>query len=177
MNPSLRIISIVACAGLSACMGRPPTLMAVVQPQDRQTNCEAIMAEVASNTQQIGALGREDGAKVAQNVIMGVAGVFVPVLWLAMDFQNASGKEGTALQQRNAYLASLAETRCNAPVIAGLAGGTAMDHGVASVTNSAAVTEVAKPVAIQSTANQSNAATVNPNTNIVVDGERGPPRF
>ena len=52
--------------------------------------------------------GREDGGKVAQNV----AGVFIPVLWFAMDFQDASGKEGRALSQRNGYLAQLAANRC-----------------------------------------------------------------
>ena len=60
-------------------------------------------------------LGSEEGAKVAQNVVMGAAGLFIPVLWFGMDFQDAAGKEGKALQQRNSYLARLAETRCAPP--------------------------------------------------------------
>lgn len=52
---------------------------------------------------------------MAQNVLMGAAGVFIPVLWFGMDFQDAPGKEGAALKQRNAYLSRLAATRCAAP--------------------------------------------------------------
>jgi hypothetical protein len=77
------------------------------------------MVEANANRTKIAELGSEEGAKVAQNVLAGAAGVFIPVLWFAMDFQNAAGKEGAALQQRNAYLAWMAETRCNASVEAG----------------------------------------------------------
>ncbi|MBN9490359.1 MAG: hypothetical protein J0H44_24255 [Alphaproteobacteria bacterium] len=55
-----------------------------------------------------------DGGKVAQNVAAGVAGVFIPVLWFAMDFQNASGKEAQALNARQQYPGTLAEQRCTA---------------------------------------------------------------
>jgi hypothetical protein len=110
-----RIVAVLACVGLGACAGRTPAPVAIVQDHDRHSDCTAVMAEIQSNTAQIGKLGSEDGAKVAQNVLMGTAGLFIPVLWLGMDFQNASGKEGTALQQRNAYLARVAETRCAAP--------------------------------------------------------------
>jgi hypothetical protein len=92
----------------------------VVQGHDQHTDCTAVTAEIQANTTQIGALGSEDGAKVAQNVIMGTAGLFIPVLWLAMDFQDAPGKEGKALQQRNAYLSQLAAQRCRAPQQASL---------------------------------------------------------
>jgi hypothetical protein len=47
----------------------------------------------------------------------GVAGVFVPVLWFAMDFQDASGKEGRALSQRNQYLSQIAARRCTRPTV------------------------------------------------------------
>jgi hypothetical protein len=86
-----------------------------VQEHDQVSDCQAITAEIQSNTAQISKLGSEDGAKVAQNVIMGAAGLFIPVLWLGMDFQDAPGKEGAALRQRNAYLARVAATRCAAP--------------------------------------------------------------
>jgi hypothetical protein len=110
----LRAALVLACAGLSACAGRTPNPVAVVQEQDRHADCSAILAEVQANKQKIGELGSEEGQKVAQNVLAGAAGVFIPVIWFAMDFQNAAGKEGAALQQRNAYLARMAETRCNA---------------------------------------------------------------
>ena len=112
---TLRIAAALICAGLSACAGRTPAPVAVVQEHDRLAACQAIMAEIQSNTGQIGRLGSEEGAKVAQNVVMGAAGLFIPVLWLAMDFQDAAGKEGKALQQRNSYLARVAEARCAPP--------------------------------------------------------------
>jgi hypothetical protein len=99
-------------ASLSACAGRAPQTVAVVQERDRWMDCPAVMAEIRANNDQISQLGREDGGKVAQNVAAGVAGVFIPVLWFAMDFQDASGKEGRALSQRNQYLAQIAATRC-----------------------------------------------------------------
>jgi hypothetical protein len=97
---------------LVGCAGRSPAPVAVVQPQDRFTNCTAIMAEVQANNQRISELGSEQGAKVAQNVAAGVAGLFIPILWFGMDFQGNAGTEQTALQARQQYLASLVEERC-----------------------------------------------------------------
>jgi hypothetical protein len=99
---------------LGACAGRAPNPVAVVQPQDRSMDCTAIQAESKSNADKLVGLGKEDGGKVAQNVAAGVAGVFIPVLWFAMDFQNASGKEAQALNARQQYLGTLAEQRCTA---------------------------------------------------------------
>jgi hypothetical protein len=141
--PILRLATLMTCAALSACAGRAPNPVAVVQPQDRLSDCTAVMAEINNNTRQIGALGSEDGGKVAQNIAAGVAGLFIPVLWLAMDFQNAPGKEGVALSQRNAYLAQLAEARCNGTVTTSLPRGTVTASGVATSTASAATIEVA----------------------------------
>lgn len=118
---NLRVVAVLACAGLSACAGRTPAPVAVVQEHDQHSDCQAITAEVQSNTAQIAKLGTEDGAKVAQNVLMGTAGLFIPVLWFGMDFQDAPGKEGAALKQRNAYLSRLAATRCAPPAQASLA--------------------------------------------------------
>jgi len=75
-------------------------------------DCTAIQAESKANADKLTELGREDGGKVAQNVAAGIAGVFIPVLWFAMDFQNASGKEAQALNARQQYLGTLAEQRC-----------------------------------------------------------------
>ena len=107
-----RVAAVLICAGLSACAGRTPAPIAVVQEHDRLADCQAITAEIQSNTAQIGKLGSEEGAKVAQNVFMGAAGLFIPALWFGMDFQDAAGKEGKALQTRNSYLPRLAEARC-----------------------------------------------------------------
>lgn len=112
---NFRIAAVVICAGLSACAGRTPAPVSIVQEQDRFADCQALTAEIQNNSLQMGKLGSEEGAKVAQNVLVGAAGLFIPVLWFGMDFQDAAGKEGKALQQRNAYLSRVAETRCAAP--------------------------------------------------------------
>ena len=101
---------------LGACAGRAPNPVAVVQPQDRYMDCAAISAEVQANNKKIAELGSEEGGKVAQNVIVGAAGLFIPILWFGMDFQGTAGKEVAALQSRQQYLATLAEQRCGAVV-------------------------------------------------------------
>src|SRR5262245_41240123 len=104
--------TLVAFALLSAgCAGRAPARVPVVQLQDQQLDCAAISAEVHANTQKIAGLGSESGAKVAQNVAAGVAGLFIWPLWFAMDFQGAADKEVTALQQGQGYLATLSAQR------------------------------------------------------------------
>jgi hypothetical protein len=108
--------SVVTAIFFSGCAGRAPQPVAVVQPQDRYANCAAIAAEVQANNQKVGDLGGEEGGKVAQNVAAGVVGLVVWPLWFAMDFQGAAGKEVSALQSRQQYLAVLAEERhCGSP--------------------------------------------------------------
>lgn len=74
--------------------------------------CDAIHAEIAANTQRLGDLGTERGAKVAQNVAAGVAGAFFILPLVLMDFQNAAGIDERAPQSRNQYLATLSQQRC-----------------------------------------------------------------
>ena len=100
---------------LAACAGRSPEPVSIIQAQDQTIGCAAITAEVEANNLRITELAAEHGQKVAQNVVAGVAGVFIPVLWLAMDFQGAATTEQTALEQRNAYLGTLAQQRCASP--------------------------------------------------------------
>ena len=108
-----QILSLAALAVFAtACAGRTPQLTQTVQPHDNGMSCTAIQAEIQSNNAQIADLSQEEGAKVAQNVAAGVAGVLIPVLWFGMDFQNAAGKEGASLSRRNQYLAALAAERC-----------------------------------------------------------------
>ena len=100
----------------AACAGRAPAPVPVVQAQDRSMDCSAILAETQANAGKISQLGSEEGGKVAQNVAAGVAGLFIPVLWFGMDFQNAAGKETAALQSRQQYLATMADQRqCGVP--------------------------------------------------------------
>jgi hypothetical protein len=70
--------------------------------------CTMIFAEVESNNQKVAQLASDKGLKTTQNVAAGVAGIFVPVLWFAMDWQGAEDKEIAALQARQQYLAALA---------------------------------------------------------------------
>ena len=83
-------------------------------------DCTAIVAEVGANDGKIRELGREESNKVAQNVVAGLAGLLIWPLWFAMDFQGAASKEVTALQQRQSYLAKLAEQKscAGAPTVA-----------------------------------------------------------
>ncbi len=112
MNKFRSVTSVfLATMMLAGCAGRTPRPVAIVQPVDRQMDCNAIVAEVRANSTQIGELGREDGQKVGQNVAVGIVGVLIPVLWFGMDFQDASGKEGTALESRNQYLSTLAQQK------------------------------------------------------------------
>ena len=109
------VAALAVAVALSGCAGRAPAPVPVVQMQDRYANCTAIMAEVNANDQRISELGSEQGSKVAQNVVVGVAGLFIPILWFGMDFQGAAGTEQASLQARQQYLASLAEERCRGP--------------------------------------------------------------
>lgn len=105
---------LVGTLALSACAGRPPAPVAVVQPNDRYMDCAAINAEAQANTKRIQELASEEGGKVAQNVAAGVIGLFIWPVWFAMDFQGAAAKEVAALQSRQQYLGTLAEQRCGA---------------------------------------------------------------
>ena len=109
-----KLVLVLVAVQLAACAGRAPAPVAVTQAQDRYMDCAAINAEVQANNKKITELGGEEGKKVAQNVIVGAAGLLIPILWFGMDFQNAAGKEVAALQSRQQYLATLAEQRCGA---------------------------------------------------------------
>ena len=94
----MRTLVVAGCGmmmALGACAGRAPQPVAVVQPQDRYSDCLAIAAEVQANNQTVQELASDEGAKVGQNVAAGVAGLFIWPLWFAMDFQGTAGKEVT----------------------------------------------------------------------------------
>ncbi len=100
---------------LSGCAGRDPHPVAVVQPQDAQSDCAMIRAEIEANNVQAEKLAAENHAKIAQNVAAGVVGVVVWPVWFAMDAKGAAGTEMDALKARQEYLASLAQQRCTQP--------------------------------------------------------------
>jgi hypothetical protein len=113
----MRFIGAAAlCVALCGCAGRTPAPVAVVQPHDRFMDCAAILAEVNANNAKVQQLASDQGLKTTQNVVAGVAGFVIPVLWFGMDFQGTADKETQALQARQQYLATLAEQRrCGEP--------------------------------------------------------------
>ena len=111
-----RIGLVIGVAGaVAGCAGRAPEPVAVVQAQDRYSDCAAVTAEIEANNQKVRELASEQGLKVGQNVAAGVAGLVVWPLLFAMDFQDSAGKEVAALQSRQQYLTTLAEQRCASP--------------------------------------------------------------
>jgi hypothetical protein len=116
----MRAITIAATAIMcAACAGRDPQPVPTVQVTDASASCAMIAAEIQANNIKVQELANEEGLKTGQNVAAGVAGIFVPVLWFAMDFKGAASKEVAALQARQQYLTTLATERCaqagNAP--------------------------------------------------------------
>ena len=111
---TMKKFSAVAALALlcAACAGRDPQPIATVQATDANASCAMIAAEIEANNINVKDLAGEEGGKVAQNVAAGVGGLFIPVLWFAMDFKGAASKEVTALQARQQYLATLATERC-----------------------------------------------------------------
>jgi hypothetical protein len=60
-----RIAGAALAVTLSACAGRSPQPVAVVQPQDQFTDCTAIMAEVEANNRRVQELASEEGLKTS----------------------------------------------------------------------------------------------------------------
>src|SRR5665213_2754229 len=106
-----KTLALVICLAATACAGRAPNPVAVVQPTDRFMDCPAIFAEVQANNAKLQELASESGGKVAQNVAAGVVGLVIWPVWFGMDFQGTADKEATALNSRQQYLATLAEQR------------------------------------------------------------------
>jgi hypothetical protein len=103
--------AVAAAAAVSGCAGRAPAPVPVVQAQDRYMDCAAILIEVQANNTKVQQLASDKGLKTAQNVVAGVAGIVIPVLWFGMDFQGTADAEIQALQARQQYLSALAEQR------------------------------------------------------------------
>lgn len=100
-------ISLIIAVALAGCAGRDPKPVRTVQASDNILSCSRIESKIETNNALMIELAGEEASKVAQNVAAGVAGLFIWPLWFAMDFKDAAGKEGTALQARNQYLGKL----------------------------------------------------------------------
>jgi hypothetical protein len=97
---------------VAACAGRDPEPIATVQPWDQTASCTQIRAEIEANNVKIKELADEQGWKTAQNVVTGVGGLLIPVLWFGMDWKGSASKDVAALQARQQYLTTLATERC-----------------------------------------------------------------
>lgn len=97
---------------LGACAGRAPQLSPLVLASDETASCKDLATESQRNSDQMEILAIEETMKLGQNVVAGVSGFMIWPAWLALDFQNAAGKEAKALEQRNRQLAGLARNRC-----------------------------------------------------------------
>jgi hypothetical protein len=116
MGMRFKTAAVIVCLILTACAGRAPQPVAVVQPTDRFLDCPAIFAEVQANNVKLQELASESGGKVAQNVAAGVIGLVIWPVWFGMDFQGTASTGAAAINSRQQYLATLAEERhCAAP--------------------------------------------------------------
>jgi hypothetical protein len=111
----MRLLIITIAIAASACAGRDAQPVATVQPQDQNSDCAMITAEIEANNVKVNDLAKERGLKTAQNVAAGVAGIVVWPLFFAMDTKGAADTEIASLQSRQQFLAKLAEQRCATP--------------------------------------------------------------
>jgi hypothetical protein len=92
------IIAAAFSVALSACAGRAPQLVDVVQAKDH-VDCTAITAEAQDNKRRIAELASEKKTNLPEYLII-------------MDSQAAANQEIAALQSRQQELATLAEQHC-----------------------------------------------------------------
>jgi len=102
----------LAVLSLCACAGRPPSPPTLFLATDRELGCDQISAETKLNNGRMTELATEKQWKFGQNVVAGIAGFMAWPAWLALDLQDAAGREAHALSQRNEYLLTLASERC-----------------------------------------------------------------
>jgi hypothetical protein len=99
---------------LAGCAGRAPQLSPLVHAADQSLSCSQIAAETKINNERISRLAAEQNWKMGQNAVAGIVGFMVWPAWLALDFQDAAGKEAQSISQRNEYLLTIAKDRCQA---------------------------------------------------------------
>ena len=109
---TLKMLPIAALLLTAACAGRSPAPVPLSQAQDSTASCQAMRAELAGNNEKMADLRSDENAKVGQNVGAAIGGVFFFPMLLAMDFQGAAKTDRYALEERNLYLAKLANDRC-----------------------------------------------------------------
>lgn len=107
----MEIILFATVLALAGCAGRTPEPVLVVQPFDSKKTCDDLMAEINANNDRVTQLAREKDMRIVQNTAAGVGGVFIPVLWFALDLKGAAGVELTAMKHRQERLMRLMDKR------------------------------------------------------------------
>jgi hypothetical protein len=97
------VLAIALGVALSACAGREPQPIATVQPQDANSDCATINAEIQANNSRTQALASEQNTKS------------IWPTWLTMDAKSAADSDAALLQTRQQYLEHLAAQRCAPP--------------------------------------------------------------
>jgi hypothetical protein len=109
---ALKLTAVALLLSTAACAGRSPAPVLMTQAQDNTSSCAAMRAEIATNNEKRADLRGEYAGKYVQNVVATAVGVFIWPVLFALDVQDAAGKESKALEERNLYLAKLADERC-----------------------------------------------------------------
>ena len=106
MNLSIksRFFTLVICSLflLSGC-GRTAHPVASFQPGDEQKSCSHLTSEMTEINGQIAKLLPQEN-KTGKNVALGIAGAFLIVPWLFMDFSDAEAVEINAYRTRFNHL-------------------------------------------------------------------------
>ncbi|MDU8929784.1 hypothetical protein RXV86_20550 [Alisedimentitalea sp. MJ-SS2] len=109
---------VVSSLALSACAGRKPNPVEIVQDGDAKLSCKELRQEISVNNAAILKLVDEKKKKQGDNVAAGVVGglIFFPALFF-MDVKGAAGEEARAYQRRNEGLLKRYEHRRCSPKI------------------------------------------------------------
>jgi hypothetical protein len=97
------VLAITIGLALSACAGREPQPIATVQPQDANSDCATINAEIQANSSRAQVLASEQNTKSAWQT------------WLTMGAKSSADSDAASLQTRQQYLENLAAQRCAPP--------------------------------------------------------------
>lgn len=108
--PAIRgvTIALIVVSVVTACGGRNARPIQVVDPNDEQRNCQALLAEMTMIESEVSKLGGYDKSKNTKNAFFGVTGIFLYVPLLFMDLSDAEKEEMTALRDRYRRLAVIA---------------------------------------------------------------------
>lgn len=111
-----RLVAIVLPATflLAACGGRDANPVAAKQIGDKELSCEELEIALIDIQGDVNDLIGEKSDSRSENVAWGVAGLFIPVLWLGLDLTETEQVEMRALEKRARELERLArKNKCD----------------------------------------------------------------